>query len=104
MQVNKIKTYSGHRYCLDKFWPGANGSVNKVKWKESDKKCKTNICDIYTIFRSTVVSPNPFLVNTAHAFRYKGLNLTFWPLLVIFLKTLPKKSFLDFFKSFIISC
>ena len=91
MQVNKIKTYGGHHYCWDKFWPGANGSVNKVTWKESDKKCKTSICDLYTLFQSTSVSPNPFLVNTAHVFRYMGLNLTFWPLLVIFLKTMPKK-------------
>ena len=58
--------------------------VNKVIWKESERKCKTSICDLYTIFQSTSVSPNPFLVNTAHAFRYMGLNLTFWPLLVIF--------------------
>ena len=91
MQVNKIKTYGGHRYCWDKFWPGANGSVNKVTWKESNRKCKTSICDLYTIFQSTSVSPNPFLVNTANAFRYMGLNLTFWPLLFIFLKNIAKK-------------
>ena len=84
MQVNKIKTYGGHRYCLDKFGPGANGSVNKVTWKESDRMCTTSICDLYTIFQCTSVSPNLFLVNTAHAFRYMGLNLTFWPLLAIF--------------------
>ena len=52
--------------------------------EKSDRKCKTSICDLYTIFQSISVSPNPFLVNTAHAFRYMGLNLTFWPLLVIF--------------------
>ena len=74
MQVNKIKTYGGHRYCWDKFWPGANGSVNKVPWKESDRKCKTSICYIYTIFQSTSVSPNAFLVNTARAFRYIGVG------------------------------
>ena len=96
MQVNKIKTYGGHRYCWDKFWPGANGSVNKVTWKESDRKCKTSICDLYTIFQSTSVSPNPFLVNTAHAFRYMGLNLTFWPLLVIFEKHCQNNNFLIF--------
>ena len=84
MQVNKIKAYGGHRYCWDKFWPGANGSVNKVTWKESDRKFKISICDLYTIFLSTLVPPNPFLVNTANAFRYMWLNLTFWPLLVIF--------------------
>ena len=69
-----MKTYGGHRYCWDNFWPGANGSGNKVTWKESDRKCKTSICDLYTIFQSTLVSPNPFLVNTAYAFRYMGLN------------------------------
>ena len=74
MQVNKIKTYGGHCYCWDKFWPGANGSVNKVTWKESDRKCKTSICDLYTIFQSTSVSPNLLLVNTAHAFRCMGLQ------------------------------
>ena len=42
------------------FWPGANGSVNKVTWKESDRKCKTSICDLYTIFQSTSVSSKPF--------------------------------------------
>ena len=61
MQVNKIKTYiGGRRYCWDKFWPCANGSVNKVTWKESDRKCKTSICDLYTIFQSTSVSSKPF--------------------------------------------
>ena len=84
MQINKIKTYGGHRYFWDKFWPGADGSVNKVTWKESDIKCKTSICDLHTIFQSTSVPLNPFLVNTAHALRCMGLNLTFWPLLVIF--------------------
>ena len=66
MQVNKIKTYGGRPNCCDKFWPGSKGSVNKVTWKESNRKCKTSICDLYTIFLSTSVSPNPFLVNTAH--------------------------------------
>ena len=89
MQVNKTKTYGGHRYCCDKFWPGANGSVNKVTWIESDRKCKTSICDLYTIFQSTSVSPNPFLVNTAHAFRYMGLN--FDPFWLFFLKNIAKK-------------
>ena len=82
MQVNKIKTYGGHRYCWDKFWPGANGSVNKVTWKESDRKCKTSICDLYTIFQSTSVSPNPFLVNG--------------PLLFFFEKHCEKNNFLIF--------
>ena len=84
MQVNEIKTYGGHRYCWDKFWPGASGSVNKVTWKERDRKYKTSICDLYTIFQSTSVSPNPFPGKYSSCLRYMGLNLTFWPLLVIF--------------------
>ena len=91
MQVNKIKTNGGHRCCWDKFWPGANGSVNKVTWKESDMKCKTSICDLYTIFQSTSVSTNPFLVNTAHAFGYMGLNLTIVAPFGYFLKNIAKK-------------
>ena len=91
MQVNKIKTYGGHRYCWEKFWPFANGSVNKVTLKESDRKCKTSICDLYTIFQSTSVSPNPFLVNTAHAFKYIGLNLAFFAPFDYFLKNIAKK-------------
>ena len=60
MQVNKIKTYGGRRYCWDKFWSGANGSVNKETWKECDRKCKTIICDLYTIFQSTSETSKPF--------------------------------------------
>ena len=83
MQVNKIKTYGGHRYCWDKFWPGGKGSV------ESDRNCKTRICDLYTIFMSDSVSPNTFLVNTAHAFRYMGFD--FLAPFDYFLKNIAKK-------------
>ena len=58
MQFNNIQTYDGHRYCWDKFWPGGNGSVNKVTWKQSDRMCKTAICDPIAIFQSTSESPN----------------------------------------------
>lgn len=84
MKFNNIQTQDGHRYCWDKFWPGGNGSVNKVTWKQSDMKYKTGIFDLITICLSTSVPPNPFLQNTAYAFRYMGSNLSFWPLLVIF--------------------
>ena len=91
MQANKIKTYGGHRYCWYKFWPGANGSVNKVTWKESESKCKTSICDLYTIFQSTSVSPNPFLVNTAHALKIHGVEFDILAPFGYFLKKIAKK-------------
>ena len=53
MQVNKIETKGGHRYCWDKFWSGANGSLNKVAYKQNDRKSKTGICGLNTIFLST---------------------------------------------------
>ena len=90
MQVNKVKTYGGHRYYWDKFWPGANGSVNKVTWKESDRKCKTSISDLYTIFLSTSVSPKPLLVNTAYAFIHE-VEFDFLVPFDYFLKNIAKK-------------
>ena len=61
-------------------------------------KYKTGIFDLIKIFLSNSVPPNPFMWNTAYAFRYMGLNLSFWPLLDIFGKKFPKGTFLNFSK------
>ena len=61
-------------------------------------KYKTGIFDLITIFLSTSVPPNPFLYNTAYAFRYMGSNLSFWPFWSFFEKNSQKVTFLNFSK------
>ena len=61
MQVDKIETKGGHSYCWDKFWSGANGSLNKVARNKVTGKVKLVVWSKYNISEYLSVT-KPFLV------------------------------------------